>query len=89
MPCALHTCAVLNPRHDCCRGVDSSSKELAGLQAEKEGLQKQLSALQRIHTEGQQSSQQEAERLKKASLYSPLHVLQHDVPTMQAPSVCD
>jgi len=68
MPCALHTCALLTTRHDGFRGVDSSSKELAGLQGEKQGLQKQLTALQSVHAEGQQSSQQEAERLKKARL---------------------
>ena len=47
-----------------CRGVDSSAQELSGLQAEKEGLQRELSALQTIHAEGLQSSTQEAASLK-------------------------
>ena len=46
-----------------CRGVHSSSKELAGLQAEKQGLQRELSALQSLHQEGLMSTQQEVEAL--------------------------
>ena len=53
-----------------CRGVDSSAQELSGLQAEKEGLQRELSALQTIHAEGLQSSTQEAASLKKVRMPS-------------------
>ena len=55
----------------CCRGIDSSSQEVAGLQAEREGLKSQLSALQSAHAEAQQSSQREADRLTKVHLVSP------------------
>ena len=48
-----------------CRGIDSSSKEAAGLKAEKDGLQKKLAALQAMHAEGLTSSQAEADGLRK------------------------
>ena len=50
--------------------MDSSAQELSGLQAEKEGLQQELTALQTIHAEGLQSSAQEAASLKKVRIPS-------------------
>ena len=55
----------------CCRGIDLSSQEVAGLQAEREGLKNQLSALQNAHAEAQQCSQREADRLTKVHVVSP------------------
>ena len=44
---------------------------MAGLQAERDGLKNQLSALQSAHAEAQQSSQRKADRLTKVHLFSP------------------
>ncbi len=55
----------------CCRGADMSTQELAGAQAEKEGLQMALTALERRHQADQDSAQREAERLEKVRSCSP------------------
>ena len=49
-----------------CRGTDTSAKELAGLRSEKEGIQRELSALQSIHAKDSQFSKQEADELRQA-----------------------
>ena len=42
-----------------------STQELAGVQAEKEGLQMALTALERRHQADQDAARREAERLEK------------------------
>ena len=64
----MYFCLISRVPCCCCRGVDSSAQELSGLQAEKEGLQQELSALQTIHAEGLQSSTQEAASLRKVRI---------------------
>ena len=55
-----------------CRGADMSTQELAGAQAEKEGLQMALTALERRHQADQDAAWREAERLEKVRPRSPV-----------------
>ena len=59
---------ILSPKQPC-RGTDTSAKELAGLRSEKEGIQRELSALRSIHTKDSRFSRQETDDLRQARTF--------------------